>query len=285
MSTPDATLISAQALQQKLTRGSAPVIVDCRFMMASQPAPDAGHQAYLTQHIPGAVYADLDRQLSDPIQPGITGRHPLPSSQRLLAAFEQWGIQQNSSVVVYDQHNSSMAAARAWWLLRFAGLTQVRVLNGGFDAWLAEGLATEHGESKEREDIEIKAFTPHWQTERLISAEEIAQQKPNLVDARSRERFAGEVEPIDPIAGHIPGAQCLPFIELLDEKGFFLPKEELRKKLSVFDTTDPVAYCGSGVTACHLILACVAVGLKEPRLYAGSWSEWIVDSQRPIATA
>ncbi|MBB1487220.1 sulfurtransferase [Oceanospirillum sediminis] len=275
------TLISVQTLQQHLSQDTEhPVIIDCRFAMAAQPMPDAGQEAYLNGHIPGAVYADLDRQLSDPVKPGLTGRHPLPSSERLMAAFKQWGIRQNKPVVVYDQNNSSMAAARAWWLLRFAGLTDVRVLNGGLDAWQSQGLALE---TQENSCSDATDFQPEWQTERLVTARDIEQGNPDLVDARSRERFAGQAEPIDPVAGHIPGASCLPFTELVDSSGFFLPENELRQKLTVFKTPDPVAYCGSGVTACHLILACVAAGLPEPRLYAGSWSEWITQD-RAVAT-
>ncbi len=283
MPSTQTTLISAQALKQRLTQDQNQEeklhILDCRFAMAAQPMPDAGLEAYQVGHIPGAVYADLDRQLSDPIRYGVTGRHPLPSSERLLAAFKQWGIDGDQPVVVYDQNNSSMAAARAWWLLRFAGLTQVQVLDGGLDAWLSA-----KGELSQKAPAlgEVGDFAPQWQTERLINAQEIQQQQPNLVDARARERFAGKMEPIDPVAGHIPGAQCLPFNELVNAQGCFLPVEELKEKLTPFNQPDSVAYCGSGVTACHLILACVIAGIEEPRLYAGSWSEWIKDINRPI---
>ncbi|MFG1489995.1 rhodanese-like domain-containing protein, partial [Oceanospirillum sp. HFRX-1_2] len=180
--------------------------------------------------------------------------------------------------------NAAMAAARAWWMLRYAGIEQVQVLDGGLDAWLAEGLATETGE--QNSDYALSELPElNWQDEKLISAQQLLLKKPVLLDARGVERFAGEVEPIDPVAGHIPGAQSMPFTELVDEQGMFLPADQLKEKLSVLDTDEATAvYCGSGVTACHLVLAATVAGLPEPRLYAGSWSEWITDSIRPIET-
>lgn len=279
---PSFSLLSPWTLKERLSQPAPPIVIDCRFAMAAQPMPDAGYDAYRSGHIPDAVYADLDRQLSDPVIPGITGRHPLPSSDRLMKAFRTWGIQQDSTVVVYDQNNSSMAAARAWWVLRYAGLEDVRVLNGGLDAWLDAGFETEEGPPAEPAES-TAMFTPDWEANRLVSTQEIQKGNLNLIDARSEERYAGKIEPIDPIAGHIPGAACLPFTELVDEQGKFLPVDHLKNRLEVFRQPDSVAYCGSGVTACHLILACVAAGLPEPRLYAGSWSEWITDPDHPVA--
>ena len=276
-----APLISAQQLCQQLQSSDAPVVLDCRFYL-QQPA--AGQEEYMAQHIISAQYADLNQHLSGPVQAGVTGRHPLPSKDAFARQLQHWGISPERPVVVYDQNNAAMAAARAWWLLRYAGIEQVQVLDGGLDAWLAEGLATETGE--QNSDFALSQ-TPelHWQDEKVISAQQLLLKKPVLLDARGIERFAGEVEPIDPVAGHIPGAQCVPFTELVDEQGMFLPAEQLKKTLSALNTEQAtVVYCGSGVTACHLALGAVIAGLPEPRLYAGSWSEWINDSVRPIET-
>ncbi|OPX54210.1 thiosulfate/3-mercaptopyruvate sulfurtransferase [Oceanospirillum multiglobuliferum] len=277
-------LISAEQLALQLAQPNPPVVLDCRFSLQDA---QAGRNAYLQQHIPSAQYADLDQQLSDPVQKGVTGRHPLPSEQRLLAAMQTWGINTEQAVVVYDQNNGAMAAARAWWLLRYAGVQQVQVLNGGLDAWIAAGQLCNTGEEAAKVTIDHANIKPSWQTDWLYDAQQIIQQQPNLLDARGIERFAGEVEPIDPIAGHIPNAQCLPFTQLVDVTGRFLPKTELKTQLEAqaLDSSKPlVAYCGSGVTACHLILAYVIAGLPEPKLYAGSWSEWITDTTRPVAT-
>lgn len=277
-------LISAEQLALQLAQPNPPVVLDCRFSLQDA---QAGRNAYLQQHIPSAQYADLDQQLSDPVQPGITGRHPLPSEQRLLAAMQTWGIHTTQPVVVYDQNNGAMAAARAWWLLRYAGVQQVQVLNGGLDAWIAAGQACHNGDEAIEARASSSSFEPNWQTHWCYAAQQIVREQPNLLDARGIERFAGEVEPIDPVAGHIPHALCVPFTTLVDAHGFFLPETALRAELSrlaVDDNKPLVAYCGSGVTACHLILAYAVAGLPEPKLYAGSWSEWITDHSRPVAT-
>ena len=274
-------LLSAHQLSQLLQSSDAPVVLDCRFYLQE---PAAGQEVYLEQHIPGAQYAGLDQHLSGLVEAGVTGRHPLPAKEAFTRQLQQWGISPERPVVVYDQNNAAMAAARAWWLLRYAGIEQVQVLDGGLDAWLAEGLSTETG--KQNNDVALSTPpTLSWQDEKAISAHQLLLKKPVLLDARGIERFAGEVEPIDPVAGHIPGARCVPFTELVNEQGMFLKPEQIRQTLSALDTDEATAvYCGSGVTACHLILAAVIAGLPEPRLYAGSWSEWITDSVRPIET-
>lgn len=281
MSATTPSLINAQELCQQLQSSDAPVVLDCRFYLQE---PAAGQEAFMEQHIVRAQYADLDLHLSGPVEAGVTGRHPLPAKENFARQLQQWGITPERSVVVYDQNNAAMAAARAWWLLRYAGIEQVQVLDGGLDAWLAEGLATETGE--QNSDFALSELPElNWQDEKLISAQQLLLKKPVLLDARGIERFAGEVEPIDPVAGHIPGAQCVPFTELVDEQGMFLPADQLKEKLSALDTDAATAvYCGSGVTACHLALAATIAGLPEPRVYAGSWSEWINDSVRPIET-
>lgn len=281
MSATTPSLINARELCQQLQSSDAPVVLDCRFYLQE---PAAGQEAFMEQHIVRAQYADLDLHLSGPVEAGVTGRHPLPAKENFARQLQQWGITPERSVVVYDQNNAAMAAARAWWLLRYAGIEQVQVLDGGLDAWLAEGLATETGE--QNSDFALSELPElNWQDEKLISAQQLLLKKPVLLDARGIERFAGEVEPIDPVAGHIPGAQCVPFTELVDEQGMFLPADQLKEKLSALDTDAATAvYCGSGVTACHLALAATIAGLPEPRVYAGSWSEWITDSVRPIET-
>ena len=278
-------LINAQQLCQQLQSSDAPIVLDCRFYLQD---PAAGQEAYMAQHIPKAQYADLDQHLSAPVEAGVTGRHPLPDKAAFAQQLQQWGITVERPVVVYDQNNGAMAAARAWWLLRYAGIEQVQVLDGGLDAWLAEGLTTE---TSGQQQSNSKSSTPNtlselsWQDEKLISAQQLLLKKPVLLDARGLERFAGEVEPIDPVAGHIPSAQCVPFTTLVNEQGMFLPAEQLKETLSALDTDQATAvYCGSGVTACHLVLGAVIAELPEPRLYAGSWSEWITDSIRPIET-
>lgn len=281
MSATPQVLITAQQLCQQLQSSDVPVVLDCRFYLQE---PAAGQEVYLQQHIPCAQYADLDQHLSSKVIAGVTGRHPLPEKETFAHQLQQWGISPERSVVVYDQNNAAMAAARAWWLLRYAGIEQVQVLDGGLDAWLAEGLTTETGEQQQSQALESLP-TLNWQDQKLISAQQLLLKKPVLLDARGIERFAGEVEPIDPVAGHIPGAQCTPFTALVNPQGMFLPAEQIREVLSALDTEAATAvYCGSGVTACHLALGAAIAGLPEPRLYAGSWSEWITDSVRPIET-
>ncbi len=281
MSATTPSLIDAQQLCQQLQSSDAPVVLDCRSYLQD---PAAGQEAFLELHIAKAQYADLNQHLSAPVEAGITGRHPLPAKENFARQLQQWGITPERSVVVYDQNNAAMAAARAWWLLRYAGIEQVQVLDGGLDAWQAEGLATETGE--QNSDYALNELPGlNWQDEKLISAQQLLLKKPVLLDARAVERFAGEIEPIDPVAGHIPGAKNMPFTDLVNEQGMFLPADQLKEKLSILDTGEATAvYCGSGVTACHLILAASIAGLPEPRLYAGSWSEWITDSIRPIET-
>ncbi|MDX1397930.1 MAG: sulfurtransferase, partial [Oceanospirillum sp.] len=257
MSATTPSLINAQELCQQLQSSDTPVVLDCRFYLQE---PAAGQEAFMEQHIVRAQYADLDLHLSGPVEAGVTGRHPLPSKEAFARQLQQWGITPERSVVVYDQNNAAMAAARAWWLLRYAGVEQVQVLDGGLDAWLAEGLATETGEQTSDNALSEQPEL-NWQDEKLITAQQLLLKKPVLLDARGIERFAGEVEPIDPVAGHIPGAQCVPFTELVDDQGMFLKPEQLKETLSALDTDEAtVVYCGSGVTACHLALGAVIAG-------------------------
>ncbi len=277
-------LVTPIWLSEQLSLNNNICVIDCRFSLAD---PTAGQQAYKQQHIPTAVYADLEKDLSGPIIPGATGRHPLPDANRLSQQLRDWGVNQDTKVVVYDQQDSSMAS-RLWWLLTWLGKEQVAILDGGIQAWQSLELAvTAEIPNKAEGNFLGVPDSTMW-----VSAEEILQQlampKWCLIDARATARYAGEQEPIDPVAGHIPSALNLPFQGNLAESGCFLPKHELIerfKNLSVKEVTDLVCYCGSGVTACHNIFAMDLAGLGRPRLYPGSWSEWVTNPNRPVATS
>ena len=289
------TLIDAASLRA-LIAAPGIAVLDCRFDLA---APDAGRQAYLRSHIPAAHYVDLNRDLSAPVT-GASGRHPLPDPIALDALFRGLGVLRDTQAVVYDESNGSFAA-RAWWLLRWLGFAKVAVLDGGMSAWLREGGATESGESprgaaepagsgaagspgagSDRVQVERRAALG---TDELIAA--LENPRTLLIDARAPERYAGAVEPIDPVAGHVPGAVNHPFSANLQSDGRFLPPEELerrwRDRLGDASPADVIVMCGSGVTACHNLLALERCGLPGARLYAGSWSEWIRDPRRPVA--
>jgi thiosulfate/3-mercaptopyruvate sulfurtransferase len=275
------TLIGVDSLRQ-LKDEPRLAIVDCRFDLMH---PDAGRQAFLAAHIPGACYADLNRDLSGPAGPH-TGRHPLPTPATFAAWLGTVGISNDSQVVAYDELNGSIAA-RLWWLLRWAGHRAVAVLDGGFRAWTADGGALESGEPNPRSE----RFTPRIDAQAVVNTPETQRALQNplflLVDARAQERYAGSVEPIDPVAGHVPGAVNHPITRNLDPGGRFLPAAELERRwqerLAGRDAKNVIAMCGSGVTACHNLLSLELAGLSGGRLYAGSWSEWISDPRRPIA--
>lgn len=279
------TLISAEQLAGRLN-DTGWRIVDCRFSLADT---GAGRTAYAAGHIPGAVYAHLDEDLSSPIVPGQTGRHPLPDRDQLIARLSAWGIDEHTQVVAYDD-NSGMAASRLWWLLRSLGHDRVAVLDGGFAAWTAipgAPLTTELPAPQPR------TFRPRPPTGHAVDAAQVAQLRLDpdwvLVDSREDFRYRGESEPIDPVAGHIPGAVNAFFMENLDEQSRFLSSGQLRERFRPLLGKRPaekaVFYCGSGVSACHNILAMAHAGLGEATLYPGSWSEWITDESRAIAVA
>lgn len=254
-------------------------LVDCR---ASLQNVAAGWDAYAKAHLPGASFADLLEDLSGPVTPGHTGRHPLPALDTFAAKLRRWGIGAQSQVVVYDDAGGAFAA-RLWWMLRWVGHDAVAVLDGGFAAWVAEGRPV----TDEVSEPATGDFTPKPRREWLVTARELAAPQSSasrLFDARAPERFAGDVEPIDAVAGHIPGAVNLPFAENLVDGRFRSPAELRQRFALALDggaPEDAVVYCGSGVTACHDILAFAHAGLPLPRLYAGSWSEWITDPARP----
>lgn len=256
---------------------TAPTILDVRW----EPPARADRDGYLDGHIPGASFIDLDRQLSDP--PSQRGRHPLPGAERFTAAMQAAGVSPGRPVVVYDAA-TSMAAARPWWLLRYFGHPQVAVLDGGLAAWVSAGhpLSTDEPTGPLRGD-----FVARPGSMPVLMGDEATAVAANgvLIDARAGERFRGEVEPIDPVAGHIPGARNRPTAENVDEGGRFLEPAALRaafEKLGVTDGAPVAAYCGSGVAAAHEVLALELAGYGAA-LYPGSWSEWVADPQRPVA--
>lgn len=258
------------------------VVVDCRFVLTD---PDAGQRAYAAGHIPGARYAHLENDLSSPITPA-SGRHPLPYPYVLAEKLGRWGIDKSSQVVVYDDTFGAMAA-RLWWLLRWLGHEAVALLDGGFPKWQREGRPV----TPELPVIQVAQFHPTINNSMWVDAGYVEQMHARkdgvLIDARADVRFRGDVEPLDKVAGHIPGAINIPYEDNLDFSGEFMSDEALRELyLAAINDVAPdhvVQMCGSGVTACHNILAMEHAGLTGSKLYAGSWSEWITDVNHPVA--
>ena len=269
-------LVTAEDLAVELASSEPPVVLDVRWRL---DRPD-GWDEYIAWHIHRAVFVRLDTELSDPWQPATAGRHPLPSQEDLENAARGWGIDSGSRVVVYDD-TAGLAAARAWWLLRYAGLSDVRLLDGGMKAWTSAGLPLDTGVFiPERGNVRLQ-----YGALPVVDIEGAARFPSHgvLLDARATERYRGEVEPVDPVAGHIPGAVSAPTTANLDAGGRFLADEALRERFAALGVTDEVAvYCGSGVTAAHEALALTLAGF-EPVLYPGSWSEWSNHPERPVA--
>ncbi len=276
------TLISASELFNQIGNPKW-VIVDCRFSL-----DDAGRglKDYLQSHIPGAVYAHLNKDLSGQIIPGKTGRHPLPQQETFVKTLSGWGIDADVQVVTYDDKGGAMAAARLWWLLRWVGHDAVAVLNGGWQQW----RNNDYPVKSNVESRETRNFTSKMRNDLLYSTDDVLNiqydENYRLLDSRSADRYRGENETIDPVAGHIPGALSAPFANNLNSEGLFLPREELKTRFQKLLGNVPperaVFYCGSGVTAAHNLLAMSHAGLGDARLYAGSWSEWITSPDRPI---
>lgn len=259
------------------------VFVDCRFDIKD---PARCEREYAQVHISGAVYAHLDRDLSGPVTPGRTGRHPLPAPAALVRALSGWGIDAKTQVVAYDESNGAMAAARLWWLLKWAGHDAVAVLDGGFKQWCAEGLSYSTG-VETRQPREFRAaFRRHMAVDADGVGAILNDPAWVVLDARSTDRYRGLGETIDPVAGHIKGAVSAPYASNLTAEGLFRAPQELAVQFDTVmkgrDSAHTVVYCGSGVTAAHDVLAIAYAGRGMPRLYPGSWSEWITDPSRPI---
>lgn len=273
------TIISAEALSLL----SNCIIIDCRFSLADN---EQGERLYRQGHIPGAFYAHLDHDMSSDITPQ-SGRHPLPDFADLMHKLGQWGITPETQVVVYDD-TSGFFASRLWWLLRTLGHTEVAVLDGGIQAWVTRGLALEQSIPAETPSTFTAAINDGSWVDTSDIQQGLQAHSLLLIDARARERFDGINEPIDPIAGHIPGSVNLPSTDNLDENGHFLPSEKIRANyravMSDFPSQQAVHSCGSGVFACFGVLAMEYAGLPGSKIYPGSWSEWIRDPARPIAT-
>ncbi len=273
-------LIAAEDLSRQLHSGSElPRIVDCRFDLFD---PESGRKQWLEGHIPGAVYADLNDDLSDLSQAATQGRHPLPDPNRFARRLAEWGIASDTPVVAYDQGPGALAA-RLWWLLRSAGYRRVRVLDGGLKAWRRGGGELESGQSSV-----APVEAPQWvlPRERWVGNAQLKRALSKgsalLIDAREAARYRGEVEPIDPVAGHIPGAVNRPFTENLDASGCFKAAEALRLAFDELRGSHApkqlIHQCGSGVTACHNLLAMEIAGLHGSRLHAPSWSGWLAET-------
>jgi thiosulfate/3-mercaptopyruvate sulfurtransferase len=274
-------IISASELASELAGENAPVLLDVRWQLslakASGEPPFDGRAEYEAGHIPGAIYVDLDRELAG--APGRAGRHPLPDIAEFGAAMRRAGVSSGRPVVVYDG-GQSWAAARTWWMLRWTGHPDVRVLDGGLAAW--EGPLAADAPTPAEGD-----FEPVPGAVRLLDADGAAALARSgvLLDARAGERYRGEVEPIDRVGGHIPGAVSAPTNDNVGADGRFLPAEELRarfKALGVYEGSNVGVYCGSGVSGAHEVLALAVAGIPAA-LYVGSWSEWSSDPKRPVA--
>lgn len=277
------TLVSTDTLAAHLADPEW-AVVDCRFNLRET---ESGRAAYLEAHIPGALYAHLDEHLSTPHIPGITGRHPLPEVDAMVATLSEWGIGPGVQVVVYDDA-AGFYAGRLWWILRWLGHDAVALLDGDWRAWVAEGRPVRSG----AETRPPRSFVPRLRPELAADAGEIAQRLDDpalrLLDARTFERYQGLNETLDPVGGHIPGARSAPTAENLRADGHWKSAAELRAHYeALLDGRSPeetILYCGSGVSAVHDLIALEVAGLPGARLYPGSWSDWVTDRERPVAT-
>jgi thiosulfate/3-mercaptopyruvate sulfurtransferase len=268
-------LITATELAQRLAVGEPVTILDVRWQLTE---PD-GRAAYEQGHIPSAAYVSLEDELTDHTITG-RGRHPLPSGRDVQAAARRWGIRRDVPVVVYDDWNRA-GSARAWWVLTAAGISDVRILDGGLRSWTAAGgvletgtVTTQPGDVRVAHDDLYNGALPTLTADQVLGV--------TLLDARAPERFRGDVEPIDPVAGHIPGARNVPSTSLLADEGSFLPDADLTQLFDGVGAETTGVYCGSGVTAAVTVAALAAAGV-DAALYPGSWSEWCSDPKRPVA--
>lgn len=276
------TIISVEDLNNNLSNKDW-FVFDCRFLLKD---PAAGLNKFSQGHIPGAQFADMDKDLSSAMTP-TSGRHPLPERNELVEKLQTWGVNNSSQIVCYDDMSGAFAA-RMWWLLKWLGHSNVAVLDGGIDKWIASGLALET-------EVQIRpkgSFDGQPNNEMWVNIEFVQQQleqnKINLLDARSNERFTAKDTITDPVPGHVPGAISFPFAGNLSKQGVFLSADRLQKRYAKMFASDEdkkvINMCGSGVTACHNLLAMSIAGLPMTPLYVGSWSEWIKEKSRPVAT-
>ena len=280
---PLAQLMTPQRLAERMGDPKL-VVLDCRYALDDH---DYGQRSYAEGHLAGAHFADLARDLSGPLVKGVSGRHPLPDPTHWMARLREWGVDADSDIVLYDDGPGAYAA-RAWWLLAWVGKRDgVFILDGGLQGWHAAQLPLSLDPPSRRQG----SFEGQADASLLIDAAALQQSLGDpgltLLDARAAARFRGEVEPLDPKAGHIPGAQCAVFTGNLGDDGRFLPAAALRARFAPLLATRQaeavVAYCGSGVTACHNLFAMALAGYPLGRLYAGSWSEWINDPRHEVA--
>lgn len=279
MTTRAEVFTTAAELAAALASGTEVTLLDVRWRL---DRPD-GRADYRAGHLPGAVYVDLDNELSDHSVPG-RGRHPLPDGAALQRSLRAWGVRDGVPVVVYDDWNRA-GSARAWWVLTAAGLPDVRILDGGLPAWREFGGALESGQVIPAPgDATVTRPDLYTGARDVVTAAELADiaARGSLVDVRAPERYRGENEPVDPVAGHIPGARNVPATALLDESGGFLPDQEILARYPAGDPAGPLAvYCGSGVTAAIAVAALTAAG-REASLFPGSWSQWSADPSNPV---
>jgi thiosulfate/3-mercaptopyruvate sulfurtransferase len=276
------TLVQADILSMALSRADV-VLVDCRFSLLD---PSVGEQAWRQGHLPGAVYAHLERDLSDMTLQG-QGRHPWPQAAIFLGKLVQWGIEPSTQVIAYDDGDGAFAA-RLWFLLRCLGHEKVAVLDGGWSRWVSLGLPTT---SMQRPPMTVRRNPESFDESRVLDADAVQahlEQGGMLLDARAAARFRGDEEPLDRVAGHVPGAVNRPYAQNLGPDGRFKSPMQLaaefRELLAGREPSEVVSMCGSGVTACHNLLAMERAGLRGAKLFGGSWSGWITDPSRPVAT-
>ena len=275
MSPRETVLIDPHDLRRRIAAGDCPALLDVRWRLDQ---PD-GRAAYLQGHLPGAVYVSLEQELSDHTRGGL-GRHPLPTGEAIQAAARRWGIRQGQPVVVYDDWNRA-GSCRAWWVLTAAGLTDVRILDGGLPGWTAAGGVLQTG-PVQVPDGDVAVYHPDLYDgarPTLTAADVEANRVATLLDARAPQRFRGEVEPVDPVAGHIPGARNLPSTSMLDADGRFLPHAELAALVQGLDLASAGVYCGSGVTASVVLAGLSTLGV-DAALFPGSWSQWSGEGRR-----
>jgi thiosulfate/3-mercaptopyruvate sulfurtransferase len=275
-------LVDPEYCAEKLSSANVK-IVDCRYSLADF---EWGRSEYKNAHIPGSVYAHMDEDLSGEIKPGITGRHPLPDANVLIEKLAEWGIGNEDHVIAYDQAHGGLAA-RVWWMLRWVGHENVSVLNGGWAEWQKLNLP----ESSNTPIVERGRFVGKPNQKMAVNMKDVTNWIDDpahvFIDARAHIRYTGENEPIDPVAGHVPGAVSKPFLENINENGRWKSAEELKARFEDTITGNPedtAVYCGSGVTACHNLLALEVAGFHGAKLYPGSWSEWVASGNNAIVS-